>query len=96
MKEAVEAGTSATGAKSVLIPRSRSATPVLLPCLRAVTVEPMLPISGGESVGGIHGTVFTEPPSWSTATRSGGCPPSAAASWSLAGIVRSCLAVEKL
>jgi hypothetical protein len=72
MNEEVEAGTSATGAKSVLTPRSRSAVPVFRPWRRAVSLEPRSPICGGESVGGIQETVFTWPPSWSTAMRSGG------------------------
>jgi hypothetical protein len=76
MKDDVEAGTSATGAKSVLTPRPTKARPVFRPWVRAVSLEP---ICGGERVGGIQETVFTWPPSWSTAMRSGGCPPCAAA-----------------
>jgi hypothetical protein len=96
MKEAVEDGTSATGAKSVLTPRSRKAAPVLRPCLRAISLEPSSPICGGENVGGIQGIVLTAPPSWSTAMRSRCCPPRAAARWSLLVIERSWAAEAKL
>src|ERR671931_177177 len=39
MNEAVEPGTSATGAKSVFIPRPRKPRPVIRPCVRAVSIE---------------------------------------------------------
>ena len=60
MKDAVEAGTSATGARSVFTPSPSSAAPVLRPCRRAISAEPIL---GGEIVGGIQGMIFTPPPS---------------------------------
>src|SRR5262245_60504809 len=53
--EAVEAGTSATGARSTSMPRALRARPVWPPWLRAVVVEARAPICGGESVGGAHG-----------------------------------------
>src|SRR6185369_10658953 len=40
MNEAVDAGTSATGAKSTLIPRPRRAAPVFAPCVRAIDALP--------------------------------------------------------
>jgi hypothetical protein len=49
----------------------------------------------GEIVGGIHEIVLTGPPSWSTAIRSGGCPPFAAARCSLPAIVRRLAAEVK-
>src|SRR4051794_28149816 len=79
MKEAVDAGTSATGARSTLIPRARSAVAVSAPCVRAVDVRPILPICGGDSVGGAHGIRLIAPPSWSTAMMKRGWPPSWAA-----------------
>src|SRR3954469_5626857 len=79
MKEAVDAGTSATGARSTLIPRARSAVAVSAPCVRAVDVRPILPICGGDSVGGAHGIRLIAPPSWSTAMIKRGWPPSWAA-----------------
>ena len=63
MKELVEPGTSATGARSMSTPRSWSATPVLAPCERATEALPDLPISGGEIVGGAHGIRLIGPPS---------------------------------
>src|SRR6187551_2160848 len=69
MIEAVEAGTSATGARSTLMPRPRSAAPVREPCVRATVALPVAPIWGADIVGGAHGIRLTEPPSWSTAIR---------------------------
>ena len=43
------------------------------------------PICGGDSVGGAHGIRLIGPPSWSTAIRSRGWPPAAAAPWSWRG-----------
>ena len=40
MNDAVEAGTSATGAKSTLIPRPCRAAPVATPCVRATAAQP--------------------------------------------------------
>ena len=71
MNESVEAGTSATGARSMSMPRSWRATPVLAPCERATDALPDRPISGGDIVGGAHGIRLIGPPSWSTAIRSG-------------------------
>src|SRR3954451_22354557 len=96
MKEEVEAGTSATGVKSEVMQTSKCAAPVFRPWPSAVSLEPRSPICGGESVGGIQETVFTWPPSWSTAMRSGGWPPSAAARWSWFAMVRSCEAEGKV
>src|SRR3954454_20142976 len=51
MKELVDQVTSATGARSLLIPAHSSATPVALPCANAVEVLPDAPMDGGEMVG---------------------------------------------
>ena len=67
-----EAGTSATGARSVSMPAHASATPVAAPCWRAVEALPRAPSWGGDNVGGAHGTRRTEPPSWSVAMSGGG------------------------
>src|ERR671932_1518679 len=69
MNDDFVAGTSATGAKSVLTPRSRSAAPVRRPWRRALYLESSSPSRDGEIVGGIQEIVFTGPPSWSTAMR---------------------------
>ena len=82
-------GTSATGARSTSMPRSRSAAPVAAPCDRATDVDARAPICGGDRVGGAHGIRFTEPPSWSTAISSGGRPPAVAAAWSCPVSVRN-------
>ncbi len=82
--DSVVAGTSATGAKSTLMPRALSAAPVLAPCDRATVVLSSTPICGADRVGGAHGIRLTEPPSWSVAIRSGGWPPAFAAAWSVA------------
>src|SRR4051794_34690071 len=92
MNELVEAGTSATGARSLLMPAQARIVPVEAPWDVAVDVLPRLPICGTESVGGAHGTRITEPPSWSVAIRSGGCPPAAAAARSFAVSEASCAA----
>ena len=52
---------------------------MLAPCARATAGSPPRPIWGGERVGGAQGIRFSAPPSWSTAIRSGGWPPVAAA-----------------
>ena len=67
-------------------PTPSSATPVARPSARASALERTWP---GARVGGSHGTVFTEPPSWSTAISSRGCPPVAAACCSARAIARS-------
>ena len=79
MNDAVVAGTSATGARSTLIPRSRSADAVLAPCENASDTLPRVPIAGGSSVGGAQGIRLIEPPSWSTAISNGAWPPAEAA-----------------
>src|SRR4051812_16083498 len=83
MNDAVEAGTSATGAKSMLIPSPRRAVAVLAPCDRAVDVLFIAPICGTVSVGGAHGIRLMAPPSWSTAMMNFGWPPATAAARSL-------------
>ena len=50
----------------------------------------------GARTGGSQGIVFTEPPSWSTAIRSRGRPPLAAARCNAAVIARSWAEVAKL
>src|SRR5262245_50606548 len=89
--EARETGTSATGARSTLIPSARSAVPVHRPCSRAR--EPMV---AGATDGGAHETVFTLPPSWSTAINSLCRPPAAAATCSERVIRRNPSLVRKL
>src|SRR5450759_2928833 len=84
MKEEVEEGTSATGARSLLMPPQRRSKPVALHWSTAVWVLPSAPIWGGERVGGAQGTRLIEPPSWSVAISSGGWPPFAAAACSVA------------
>src|SRR5450756_1122603 len=77
MNDEVAEGTSATGARFVLMPAQRSTVPVAAPCEPAVVALPRLPIWSGERVGGAQGMRRTEPPSWSVAIRSGGCAPAA-------------------
>ena len=71
MKEAVDTGTSATGARLLLIPAQRSTNPVAFPWAWAVEALPRLAICAGERLGGAQATRFTEPPSWSVAINSG-------------------------
>jgi hypothetical protein len=52
MNEAVDDGTSATGAKLLLMPAQASTLPVAFPWLAAVVALPMAPICGGARVGG--------------------------------------------
>src|SRR5438874_1386481 len=59
MKDDVLAATSATGARSLLIPAQPRIVPVALPWVEAVAVLSRLPIFGAESVGGAHGTRLT-------------------------------------
>src|SRR3954447_931731 len=72
MNEAVEEGTSATGARLLLIPAHDSALPVDAPWDRAAVTLPAAPIWGADRVGGAHGTRLTEPPSWSVEISRGG------------------------
>src|SRR5256885_10420487 len=44
MNDEVEAGTSATGARSTLMPRPRGAPPVFWPCVCATDASPSVPI----------------------------------------------------
>src|SRR3954470_21326795 len=64
MNELVETGTSATGARSVLMPRACSAWPVFLPWLNPTDALPMSPICGTVLFGGIQAIRLTDPPSW--------------------------------
>ncbi len=59
---------------------------MLRPSTRASVIERTWP---GARVGGSQGTVFTEPPSWSTAISKRGRPPLAAARRSAAAVARS-------
>src|SRR5579862_3748132 len=72
MNELVVTGTSATGARSLLMPAQPRIVAVARPCEVAVEALPRVPIWGTVRVGGAHGTRLTEPPSWSVAMRSGG------------------------
>src|SRR4051812_20850047 len=72
--------TSATGARSVLIPRRRSARPVAAPSGPARDAG----TRAGASAGGSDRSRRTSPPSWSTAMSSGGVPPARAARCSAA------------
>src|SRR5436190_5244979 len=83
-KDEIVAGTSASGAKSTLMPSARKAAPALTPWVRATVVLSSRPICGGDSVGGAHGIRLIAPPSWSTAIRRRGWPPALAALWSVA------------
>ena len=83
MKDEVDAGTSAIGARSMSIPSACER------CAGGRALGPRdarrgraAPICGGDSVGGAHGIRLIVPPSWSTAIRSRGWPASVAARWS--------------
>src|SRR3954447_7514662 len=93
MNEAVDEGTSATGARSALIPAHRSTNAVDLPWAATVALLSLEPMCGTELVGGAQGTRLTVPPSWSVAMSSGGCPPASAAWLSCAASVRRAFAV---
>src|SRR5258708_13171466 len=75
MNELVEAGTSATGARFVLIPAHSRIVPVVLPCPKAVELLPSAPIWGADSVGPAQGTRLTGPPPRSAAMTRAGWPP---------------------
>jgi hypothetical protein len=75
-----------------LTPTPSSATPVARPSARASALDRTPP---GARAGGSQGSVFTEPPSWSTAISSRGCPPAAAACCSARAIARSWAEEEK-
>ena len=96
MNEPGPDGTSATGAKSTLMPRSRRALAVASPWSRATDGRPSPPISAGVRVGGAHGIRLISPPSWSTPISSVGCPPFAAAACSDAVRSRSAAGVRML
>src|SRR5436190_8522780 len=72
-------GVSTTGARSTSMPSRCRNDPVAAP---SVPASRAFRICAGESCGGPSGRRRTGPPSWSTATRSGGLPPEAAAAWS--------------
>ena len=82
MKDSTLPGTSATGARSTLMPSDRRAAPVPAPCVRASVALSSLPICGADRVGGAHEMRLMAPPSWSVAMTSGGRPPAAAVPWS--------------
>ena len=73
-------------------PTPSSATPVARPSARESALDRTCP---GARLGGGHGTVCTEPPSWSTAISSRGCLAAAAACWSVRAIDRTCADEEK-
>src|SRR5438093_13318309 len=75
MNEAVETGTSATGARSSLMPAHKRTVPVFVPWVWVVGALPRLPIWGADTVGGAQLTRLPEPPAWSLAIRRGGRPP---------------------
>src|SRR5918995_6909804 len=78
MNEEGEAGTSSTGARSVLIPSRARKRPVSRPAERPAAAPPAPSRAGGSS-GGPCGRRLTSPPSWSIATSSRGRSPSRAA-----------------
>ena len=92
MKSAGPAGTSATGARSRLIPIACNAAPVFAPDVWE-TDAGNVPSSAAERFGGAHGMRRTTPPSWSVAMISGGRPPACAAAWS-AAVSRATCAFE--
>jgi hypothetical protein len=89
MKSAGPAGTSATGARSRLIPIACSAAPAFLPAVPENDVG-SAPSAAAERFGGAHGMRRTSPPSWSVAIRSGGRPPARAAAWRDAVTAETC------
>ena len=81
MKSAGPAGTSATGARSRLMPSARSARAVAAP-LRVDRASGSVPSICADMLGGAHEIRFTSPPSWSVAMMRRGRPPAWAAAWS--------------
>ena len=89
MKSAGPAGTSATGARSRLIPIACRAAPAFAPAVPD-TDAGSAPSWAAERFGGAQGMRRTSPPSWSVVMMSGGCPPACAAAWSAAVSRETC------
>src|SRR6188472_1542646 len=88
MNEPGTAGTSATGARSQLMPSARSSRPVSSPW-RCDSATGRSPSCGGAMSGGAHASRLTAPPSWSTQTSGAGAPPARAATRILAVSART-------
>ena len=88
MNEPGTAGTSATGARSQLMPSARSSRPVSSPW-RCDSATGRSPSCGGAMSGGAQASRLTAPPSWSTQTSGAGAPPARAATRILAVSART-------